>query len=333
MKILVVAPMEAWHWQFDNFYLKILSSMGEVTFIASEGYPVSCEGVTHLYLPKNIFSSKTRLGVYFGLMKALRYVAKLVRFEDYDRVVFLAYETISFFFCGPNRPNVFIAEHNNIASIQGSWIKKMIFRWLSPKVTSLALQDHMLEYVKCHAKRKVVKIKVPCFFGEAETNPGLDEGFFSKDKKRIIFSPAHDMSATLLETLKTFVSEPNHHFYLIARGELEKTQHYELHPFFDHYDSLMKRCDLVFVGRRYNYRVSNICYEALACGKPIVILDCLFAQELKRDFPHIVFIVDHVSEVLTLDLNFQGMKQDHLNFIKLHSFDVLREDMLKVFDA
>lgn len=56
-----------------------------------------------------------------------------------------------------------------------------------------------------------------------------------------------------------------------------------------HYGSALKSCDFVFIPTNSKSRVSGPAFEAIAMGKPVMVLDNEFGNYLKRMFPDNVF--------------------------------------------
>ncbi|MDF1760622.1 MAG: hypothetical protein P1U40_08815 [Coxiellaceae bacterium] len=331
MKILVITYIEEEHWQFNNFYLDIAHSLGEVTFVCPERVADKYSRWVTYAIPNMYYGKKSKLLIYLGYIRALRYLNKKFICRNYDVVFFLSYENVSFFIAGVNHSNVLITEHNNISGIGKNKIKRFIFKWLTPKAISLSIQEHMLLYTQKNTKRRVRRIKDPCYLHNAENWIGKSERMLSL-KEKIVFVPAYDADGGVKQRLKKLCSNTNNNLKLIARGKYESGGGYEFRPFFHDYTKIMEEYSIIFIARRYDYRVSNICYEALGYGKPLVMLDCLFARELRDVFPGIVYIVEEVELLLDLKVDYEGNIASHKKFIKQHSFEALKKNLEKIFE-
>jgi hypothetical protein len=107
----------------------------------------------------------------------------------------------------------------------------------------------------------------------------------------------------------------------------ERTAAFEVRPFFEDYEALLRSCDLIFCGASFAYRVSGVAYEALSYGKPLVCLDCTFAQKLQDNYPHMIFVIKDVNDIPNLDIDTEKVQDEHRRFLRDHAFETIRDDI------
>jgi hypothetical protein len=282
-------------------------------------------------IPEPLLRHRSRLGARWAQTRALNYILNKVQLDDYDASIFLAYETISFSLRWPKKQITFLFEHNNIENALGSLIKTFFYRRLSPNVVHLAFQNHIAEYIRDACGRNVVHVPHPHYRNDvSDSGINSDTALSRRSEDRtIIFSPSGSTPSMIQDELKMFVSTTNGAHYAICKGKhAEKTDDWEVFPFFDNYEVLMRKCDMVFLGARHDYRVSGVAFEALSYGKAIALLDSPFARELNKSYPHLVFPIKTVGDILGLETNPEKMRGEHALFLREHSFDSVRANMI-----
>ena len=95
----------------------------------------------------------------------------------------------------------------------------------------------------------------------------------------------------------------------------------------------MLGCDYVFFGSQYDYRVSGVVFEALSYAKPVVVLDCVFARELKKRYPHSIIIVHDISQIDSITVNPEEIYREHKRFVTEHSYDRIKSDLVQAFHS
>lgn len=334
IRILAIDPVGFHgHKNLNLFFLRCLGEIGDVTFVAPSGYLKSWGSGSRIDIPEPLLLHKSKLGARWSAIRVLNYLLNNICLEDYDIILFLAYETISFSLRWPKSIAVYVFDHNNIDNAVGSWIKTFFYRRISSNVVHLSFLDNISQYIRDTCGRKSYTIPHPYY------RPNIDDFSDERNNKlssltdrKIIFSPSGSTSKLAQESLKNFVTGSKSRFYAICKGSpAEKEDNWEVSPFFENYDELMQACDFVFVGSCFDFRVSGVVYEALSYGKPILLLDCLFARQLQVDYHHLVFIVNDLDEISTLQPNQTKLYDDYCRFLVEHSFDVISARIAQLF--
>ncbi|MFC1692650.1 hypothetical protein ACFL1R_04010 [Candidatus Latescibacterota bacterium] len=337
MKILVVEPFgEKGHINSNTFFLKALGEIGDVTLATFEGYQKNFVVEKRLCVPDKFRPLDcTKIGAYMGQLKLLRHIRKHLNIRDFDVVFFLCYENISIALSWPRSIPAFLFDHNNVDSIFTSPVKRFIYKHIPKNAIHLAYMDYIVDYIKEHFKRQAWLITHPYYRKTFDNTPAADNLSIPERAKgrKVIFSPSGSNNPEIVEKLKSFVLRSKR-FYLVAKSKLkEKGDDFEFRPFFDDYEEHMLGCDYVFFGGRYDYRVSGIVFEALSFRKPAVVLDCVFAQELKKIYPHSIIPMRDVSEIEFIELNQKEIYREHKRFLTEHSYDRIKSELVQAFHS
>lgn len=334
-KILVVEPFGfPGHRSFNAFILSCLQDIGSVDFVAPSGYMDSYSVDKRVDIPADLLKFSTKLGSRLSAIRVLRFVLRNINMSEYQSVVFLAYETVSFSMCWPANNRTFVFEHNNLDNVIGSLFKEFFYKNISSSVVHIAFQEHIARFIKSKYSRCAVRLPHPYYRSGLirDESPKIFpvESSSSRDA-RIIFSPSSSTPNFIQDGLKTFVSSTAGSFYAICKGSpASKDTFWEVCPFFEDYEKIMQDCDFVFFGAHFDYRVSGIAFEALSYGKPLVLFDSLFARELYSENPGLVFIIKEFNDIHAIELDSESIELGHKSFLFEHSREVI-QDKLKSF--
>lgn len=299
-----------------------------MTFVAPTGFLESADVDTRIDIPTSFFRHRTKIGARWSAIRVLSYILKNVSLENYDAIVFMGYETISFSICWHRNQKVFLFEHNNIENARGSWIKTFFYNKISINAVRLVFQDPIVKFIRETIGGDVVQIPHPYYRQDVSDSGIGPNGIVSSlrpEQPIVIFSPSNSTSQETQDRLKKFVSTTNGAYYATCKGcPAERTDAWEVRPFFDDYQGQMRTCDMVFVGACFDYRVSGVAYEALSYGKPIVLFDSIFARELYSKNPDIVFIIKKLEDILYIKINSKKIQDVHSQFLKKHSFYTIK---------
>lgn len=326
LRVLAIEPIGS-HKSFNNIFLRSFRAIGHVTLVAPQGYLESCRVDARIDIPAPLLRHKTKVGARWSAIRVLHFIQRNICLKDYDIIVFLAYETISFFISWPRSRKVFLFEHNNIDNASDSWVKMFFYRHLLSKVTHLTFQKHIAQHIGDICGRRAVCIPLPCCradvsdFGVLEKKNTMSKSF---GKRKIVFSPSSSTPQSIQDELKKFVTREKDVYYAICKGKsIERSDAWEVQPFFEKFENLLSSCDIVFFGAHFDYRVSGVAYEALSYGKPLVLLNCSFARELHDEYPHMVFIIKEMADIQRIEINQEQIEKEQKKFLSEHSFDTV----------
>jgi len=325
MRILAIEPAGfKGHKKFNAYFLRCLRGIGKVTFVAPSDYLTSCDVDTRADIPESLLRHNSKFGARWSAIRVLDYILKNIRLDDYDAIVFLAYETISFSLRWPKGRKTFLFEHNNIEDALGSVVKTFFYKHISANCTHLTLLNHSAQYIQNAYRRSAVYIPHP-YYRAGVSDSGIPIEPISppnlSSHKIKIFSPSTSTPQSVQGELKKYVTTTNGKYHAIFKGNITaKGEDWETSPFFKNYENLMQSCDRVFLGACFEYRVSGVAYEALSYGKIIAHLDSPFARELMKDYPHLLFPIKAVSDISELSIDPEKMDEDHRQYLIDHSF-------------
>lgn len=332
-KLLAVDPLcEPGHVNSNKYFLNILENNYKVTFASSSDYINSLGVENYIEIPKK---SKTRrlskIGFRISQIRVINYVRKLVKIKKYDIILFLAYDTISFsimshFF--PKNARIYLFDHNNIDHLLNSTVKEMFFKSIRKKTIHLTYENYITEFIK---NRYGVSSKT--IFHPFYTNSKLNkkENNSIRFKKKVIFAPSGSSDEKVIERLIHYVNNRDD-IYLVTKSKRGINSDRVLaKPFFDDYNKQMSGCDFVFIAAKFKFRVSGIFYEAMSFGKKIVMVDSLFAREMKKSYPSSVFVIEEVSEIQEILYLNENSINESLSFLGEHSKDKILKMLISAF--
>jgi glycosyltransferase involved in cell wall biosynthesis len=234
----------------------------------------------------------------------------------YDVIVMLCYETISFAAAwSKNRPAILI-NHNNLDELQQSGIKRKLFSRLTAPLLHVVFYPYMAEFIANEFGHQTLVVPHPCLsdVGAAEEiSSGREER-----RQRIVFAPNRIKSRSLLQALCN-LADQSEDLRLVAKGESAATgRGFEVRPYFDDYHERLRTCDVVLFTGEYRYRVSNVVYEAIAAGKPVLMFDCPLARYLATIYPNTITVL-HPREVLgQAALAARACSAERMRFLREH---------------
>ena len=336
MKILAVEPLGAeGHINLNTLFLKALGELGDVTLATFEGYQENFVVEKRLCVPDKFRPSNcTRIGIYLGQLKLLGHIRKHSNIRAFDVVFFLGYENISIVLGWPRSIPVFLFDHNNVDSMFNNPVKRFIYKHIPKNAIHLVHMDYIADYIREKFKRQAWAISHPYYRKSFDEPPASNRSLSSKraNDRKVIFAPSRSNSPEIIERLRSFVLHSKR-FYLVSKGQRKETgEDFEFRTYFDDYEENMLGCDYVFFGGRYDYRVSGVVFEALSFAKPAIVLDCVFARELKRIYPHSIIPVGDISEIESVELNQEEIYREHKRFLAEHSYDRIKGELAQAFD-
>ena len=318
MKLLVIEPMGIeGHIAFNKCILSILSSIGEVTFVSSPHYLKKIETNNVRQIPISYYSSKSKIGFRYKQILVLKKILKTIPINTFDNVIFLGYETISMSLSWPRKIRTFVFEHNNISNAQNSFIKMFFLKYLPRNIIHLTFMEHIAEYLRRISNREINVVPFPYCKTEGMLHSYTNQ--MQIKNKKIIFSPSSQTPESLIGKLITIIKD-NHEYYLISKGSrVVKESNYEMKTHFDEYYSILNCATLVFIGGDYKYRISGVVYEAFTYCKPVVMLQNEYANELKKQFPGLVYIINNLEDIIQIKVDYELLMNSYNVFERAHS--------------
>ena len=322
VKILIVDPLsELGHKNFNTYFLNLFSEKHQVSFFTKEGYlDKATTKYKTIYFPTSLFN--VDIGRFTFRIRQILFIIRVHKYikreKDYDLILFTSYETISFaiatFFLNIKR--ICVIEHNNIDQSLLSVIKECFYRLINKRVYHIVFEKYIANFIQSRYSKKTLQISHP--FYESSENPVL--------QNKIIFSPSSTYDQVTMEKLISFCIE--NEYFLIAKGkESVSSNRMIMKPFFNDYYQNIKKSTLVFISNMFTYRVSGVAFEALAYNCPIVGFRSLFLEELYKQYPSIVFVIDDINEIKDIKFNPKDMLVDFQRFKKEHGKPAIIEQI------
>ena len=334
MRILVIEPLgEIGHINFDKAYLKVLESIGEVTLMTFPRLHKYFNIKNRIELPESFEEKSSNLLHRINQLKVLIYIQKHFPLTDFDAIIFFCYDEISFSLSWPNSNKTFLMEHNNIDSVNNSFIKKLFYNRIGNNIHHLVFETYIKEYLTRNYKKKTHQILHPHYYDNIDDlllkHPVIPQ---KGNPRKIIFSPSLNNDHRVMLELKNFVIANDDYFFLAKNKYNEKTKNYRFEKYFDNYSDELKNCSYVFISADYNYRVSGVLYDALSFGKKIVIKDCLFARVIQKVYPNSISIINNIDEFKLIPVSELAQHQERASLLENHSFGKLITQLKIILD-
>lgn len=284
MRLLYIDPFSfEGHVNFNKIHIEALRRCGfEPDFVFKEGYgSLLGEGNVVYEYPERLYNhgsgNKWRLSQY----RILRDIMRHVDMRPYDRILLSAYETFSVLLTG--FPASYLVNHDNI---QSNRIKLWGIRALAKKHVHIALLRQSLELLKgmgCKASYFV--------------NHGLIEPYPAEPRGSgdciTVFSPSAESSDE--EFINEMILDDSLNELLEKRNVRIAVRSNNLHSGRKNIDILSRRLSdddyrkkfmasdyiLIAYPESFEYRVSGVLMEALACGKRILVRDIPVMREFR----------------------------------------------------
>jgi hypothetical protein len=318
--------------------LQAIGGIGDITLIAPAKYLIECSVANRISIPESYTDeqSKSRIGDRISQIRILKFILRKVCLDDYEVIIFLAYETISFCLCWPRNRKIFIFEHNNIENSHSNIIKRTFYRYLPDSTRHFVFLPHIKEYIERCTRRKAFHIPHPHYREDYYLKPDkyIASSVSKPRGKLVIFSPSSSTPQRVQKKLKFFVSKRADQYYAICKDTAnKKTQEWKTQPFFKDYEQVLSSCDVVFMSARFDYRVSGVAYEALSYGKGTVLFDSPFARALKNKYPSLVFPIQNLEDIAMIKFNPLLMNQDHGRFLRDHSVKAIKQALVNALET
>jgi hypothetical protein len=307
LKILVIQPQDVWHWNYDEAFIRALSNFGDVTFVAKSDYITEINEISRINLLDKYYDGGAKFNSRVDSIKIIQSCKRIQRKLKPDITIFLSYDTISMLLW---RSKAIICEHNNISNTRTNIIKRYAYSLLSKKLVSVSLQNHISRFIVESCKRDSFVVHHPVKNIKLNTHDLLQ---IKSDKITLFFPSAGNTECGTIEVKDYLLKNKQYYGYIKGNTE-EETCCYKVSKFFQNYHELMKACNYVIINDKYNYKVSGVAYEVLSLGRPIILTNSLFAEELKSQYPSLVHIINNIKEIELIKINKKMIESDFKAF-------------------
>jgi len=286
MKILLVDILSPkGHKNFNYRTLDILNSICTVDTAFEKGYLDEYDNTyskinNRFDIPDKLLPNglKCKIKFLYKLMyrirffRAMRWVERLNKEENYDLTIFSSVDIIAFSLAVYRLNKRYVFIDHAIAEINKSEIKKILWRHINKNAEVVVMEKYIQEYlidtIGINNKTWLIRHPLPQKMnGQIQREYGI----------KIIFAP----SGTNDENFISFLIN-NHNrikdFKIIIKSKKKSYESTSLEVYSNRisgqeYTNLMNSCDYVLLpyGPEYNYRVSGVFFEAVAYGKKSII--------------------------------------------------------------
>jgi hypothetical protein len=291
---------------------------------------------TRLSFPGQFLQATKGFLVRIDYIRVLKYILNNIDLNEYDQVVFLSYDTLSMALLWPENRSCFIFEHNNVDNSRTNIIKKLIYKIISKSCSSLVLYPYIGYYVARETKRVTHCVPVPILESMGESvNSNLQKEPVSRDENNLtIFSPSGNTQNDIIIQLEKFVNSENSRFKAICKGQSDRVNiNFSQKTFFINYNEIMLSSDYILIGMRLDYRGSGVLHEALSLGKLVVMFDCLHANEMLKNFPGLITVINRVEDIGNIKIDPPCVSRSYEKFKKDHSKESINGILKNTFNS
>lgn len=314
--ILLIAPFKSGHNNFDKLIIEALVSNFNLTLYSPVSHKIEFEDINVI---NSIIDTRgksgplmERVACFFNIM----YARFFVKSEKYDHVIFLAYETISIYFSWIFGGIIYLIEHNNLEEISRSKIKRYFYTKRNNKIRSIVLSEALLIKVINEYKRYSSYVPHPV----PNMGSSIAENLLDSKGRMVIFSPSG--STTKINSGKIFDALKNiDNILYICKGKKNvTTDKYIEKNFFNNYFEIMASSDYVLIIGEFDDRVSGVLYDAFSLRRPVIMLESIFAREMKEKYPSMILLIKSISDLPEILIKkFNVSDGDFLKFKQNHS--------------
>ncbi|MEN1968866.1 hypothetical protein WMZ97_12435 [Lentibacillus sp. N15] len=321
------------HKNYNFNLLNIIVENCDVDTVFESGYLNDFEGINNKinrsydipekYLPKSISNKKGliyKVLYRYNLYKAVKWVGKLVKKNDYDLILFTGIDIISFSLATKRVVKRYVFVDHAITYLDKNKVKRYFWQHLNPKIQAIAMEEYIKVYLKenLKVKNKVWILKHPL--------PTIKKYNNTAKENKIIFAPSgsndEDFVSYLIEN-----SDRIKGYKIIIKSKkqsinLKKLEVYNKRITNEEYYNLMSNCDYILLpyNSNYNYRVSGVFFEAVVFNKRCIISSNNTLKYYADKYPKTVLKYDNYSDFIgmleSLKTGSNNNTSEELNLIK-----------------
>lgn len=272
------------HVNLNSFYLHELSSWKPVLYISAE-LEDSYKNISARRFGERPCSS----GIFDRLMAGLRVISILLR-QRPRQVVFFSYDLLTFpvisHFAAFLGIKVLCFEHNTAPRTRS---RRFLHHAMSSGVKRLVYGAHIMP-LYTDAGIEAIYVPHPCVRPKESTGDDsewreivADHGQHSKN---VAFCPSGSVTLELIEKVAVQHADT---LFVCKSTRSSSVKNVKCRKYFEAYSDALAGCDFVCVLFPLEHKVSGPVFEAIAMGKPVMVLENAFGQYMKSLFPGAIF--------------------------------------------
>lgn len=253
----------------------------------------------------NYIKYKTRIGhflkSFFGQLKILKEVLRIVKRNNYDVVIFSWVDIFPFWLKTKSLKNKIYFYEHGLYYTQNHKYTHFFWRHLNKNVCPIILEDYFSKYIRdvLKCKNKQYLIRHP--LGKIDERSCLAE----KSKSNILFfGPSQSNDYHFIRELYDYRNQIPKEVFIVVKGDFEY-QSPNLLIYKDvlsreDYDSYMCNSSYILIpySPNYNYRTSGVIFEGVACKKKIILLKGNTLQYLANKYRNLFILVDNIESLV-----------------------------------
>lgn len=296
------------HVRLNTFYLSNACG-GDCRFYISEDLAVEYKGFDVFSLGKKPCGSSVleRMALAFRVLR----IARQQKARD---VVFLSYDLATF----PLVSNVLHRMGVKVACFEHNTAPSSVLRGMFQRLGATSVRRFVYTpYLKELYQSKGIEAEYvphPCL--PCATQPdGVHEwksivSGHSRGFTKTGFCPSSSVTVTQMEEIAGLYPDV---LFVMKSNKASRLPNLLTAPYFKYYGNAMEQCNFVTVPCSSDHRVSGPVFEALAMGKPVMVLENLFGKYMKSAFPDQVFFSGNpvLESVAIVDCTRHNMEITH----------------------
>jgi hypothetical protein len=238
-------------------------------------------------------------------------VLRIVRNQNARSVVFVSYDLATFPLLSNSlhRMGIKLAsfEHNTAPT---SGLRGMFQRLGASNVRRFVYTPYLMELYQSNGI-KAEYVPHPCIPCEIQPEGSHEWASIVAERSRGYtktgFCPSGSVTVNQMEEIARLYPD---FLFVIKSKETSCLANVLSAPYFEYYGNAMQQCDFVVIPFASNRKVSGPVFEAIAMGKPVLVLNNRFGNYIKSMFPEQIFFSGaHVPEnVATVDCTLHNME-------------------------
>lgn len=319
MKVLYIDPFSSSsHANFNRMHIEAIRKVAkDMHFVFKENYwkEVGVQVTEVCYAIPSSYFGKNKGGLInrFYMCLVLWKIRQNVPLNQYDKIIFAAYEEISLYFAFFAVP-LYLINHNNISTLNNR-VKRFFFKRISKRNTHIVLEPYIKDYLKSIGVKKVEVVRHGLISPYPNNSLRVNNPLLHK---QFLFSPSmQSVDVEFMEKLvrdKSFIKYlEEHDLFLVLRSKIlhspssniQILSHYMSKEEYMAYFSGATAILLVYP-KSFRYRVSGVLLEAISCGKNTLMSDIEIFRQYESLFGTNAYFSTVNSLIQCLDCILEG---------------------------
>lgn len=338
MKVLLIDYLSPnGHLKYDKFWIKALEDLGiKYDFIGKASFIEKLNINNKISISDKYYKNIFHRNIFIreiSLIKLLFKINKIIKKEEYEKIIFLSFENISMFFAYFfHKKNTLLILHNNLKYFHKKFICYII-KYLSKKTKLVSLDFNINNNLN---KKNIENILI------IHPQEDTQQQFNKKQNNILIFSPSiNSLSKKILDEilqdkkLHTILEKKD--IKLILRSKDLKTSVKNiiiLNNYLpkEEYINLLKKASVIFLpyDENFNNRISGVLLEAISLNKSLIIPEYNDLKNFLKFNKKGIIGFKNIIELQEIFFKIENLldENDYRDIQKIYSFEEMKKNIL-----